>query len=107
MSPVLSETPISLAVTARRLPPLRGGRPVSPATVCRWILHGIRARDGRRVRLEAARVGGAWMTSVEALERFLAALSAVPGDMAVAPRTPTQRRRASERAAEQLAAVGI
>jgi hypothetical protein len=103
---LLAETTLGLSAAARRLPPLRGGRPVHAATLCRWIITGIRGPDGGRVRLEAVRVGGAWMTSLEALERFLAALSARAGD-ATAPRTPGQRRRASEAAAKELKAAGI
>jgi hypothetical protein len=103
-----TETALSLGAAARRLPPLRGNRPINPATVLRWILSGIRGPGGGRVRLEAVRLGGRWVTTVEALERFTATLSAVPcAEAAAAPRTPGQRRRASERAAAELEKLGI
>jgi hypothetical protein len=66
----------SFAEAARRLPALRGGKPVNPSTVWRWTRRGVRARDGRIVRLEAIRVGGTCCTSDEALLRFFRALSA-------------------------------
>src|SRR5262245_50782224 len=102
-----TETAIGLSDAARRYPPLRGGRPVNPATILRWITDAIRARDGRCVRLEAVRVGGRWLTSVEALARFTESLSAVPAADPAPVRTPAQRLRASERAAAELERVGI
>jgi hypothetical protein len=108
LSGLLSETTIGLSAAARRLPPLRGGKPVHGGTLSRWIQKGIRRPDGERVCLEAVRCGGAWMTSVEALERFLMALSTVPGSAAAPlPRTPSQRKRAAERAGRELDKVGI
>jgi hypothetical protein len=106
-----SETPLSLAAAARRIPPLRGTRPVHPATVLRWVLDGTRLPDGSRLRLEAVRCGGAWITTAEAIDRYLSALTSAPlagrGTPTPPPRTPGQRRRASERAAERLSAAGI
>ena len=63
-----TETPLTLAAAARRLPPLRNNRPVHPATILRWVadpdtslgaqaaplcrflLHGLAApkKNGRR-----------------------------------------------------------
>jgi len=64
------ENPVSLSQAARRLPPFRSDRPVHPATIWRWITEGVRLRDGSRVRLEALRIGGRFVTTVEALDRF-------------------------------------
>jgi hypothetical protein len=103
------ETLISVAQAARRLPSSRLDRPVSPSCVWRWIARGYRLADGRVVRLEGVRVCGRWLTSAEALARFFAAQTPPP-DNAVpthAPRTPTARRRASERAAAKLDKLGI
>jgi hypothetical protein len=72
---LLSEKLRSFAETARRLPALRGGKPVNPATVWRWTTRGVRSRNGVLVRLEAIRVGGTCCTSDEALHRFFRALS--------------------------------
>jgi hypothetical protein len=71
MADVLSERRMGLAEAARTLPPLRSGRPVAPATLTRWILNGVTMPDGSRLRLEAIRCGQTWLTSYEALERFL------------------------------------
>jgi hypothetical protein len=70
------------AEAARRLPALRGGRPVHPATVWRWATRGVRGRDGAVIQLESIKVGGTCCTSDEALGRFFRGLSA--GDRPVA-----------------------
>ncbi len=105
---LLSETLISLSDAARRLPPGRGRRPVSFSCVLRWITTGVPGPDGQRVRLEGVRVGGRWLTSEEALARWAERLTPTPDDGPVAPpRTVRQRRRASDRAAEELEQAGI
>jgi hypothetical protein len=71
----LTETLRSFAEAARRLPALRGGKPVNPSTLWRWTTRGIRARDGVLVRLETIKLGGTWCTSDEALVRFFRALT--------------------------------
>ncbi len=97
---------ITLSQAARRLPSNRGGRPVHISCVLRWISNGVRLGDGRIVRLEAARVAGRWLTSEAALQRFIAAQN--PGAISAPTiRTPTQRQRASERAARELEKIGI
>lgn len=61
---------------------------------------------GGVVRLEAIRVGGRWLMSRGAVARFVAALTAAssPTHTSNDPpvRTPAQRQRAAERAAEEL-----
>jgi hypothetical protein len=103
-----SEHVISLAQAARSVPSSQG-KTVHAATVWRWIRKGVLAGDGRRVRLDAAKLGGRWVTSKEALQRFLEALTPSFGNpqRGVAPRTPGQRKRAYERAAEALDKEGI
>jgi hypothetical protein len=103
------ETLMGLAQAARRLPSGRSDRPVSPSTVFRWVHDGVKLPDGKIVRLEAIRLGGRWLTSVEALERFAVAqtprldeTSEPPG----LPRSPSVRRRASQRAATELESAG-
>jgi hypothetical protein len=74
----------------------------------RWLTRGVRGPDGSRVYLQGVRVGGRWVTSVEALARFSAALSALPDSDAAPPiRTPHQRRAAAERAGRALDRIGI
>jgi hypothetical protein len=58
--------------------------------------------------LEAARLGGRWVTSLEALRRFSERLTPrLGGDDSAAPRSPTSRRRAAERAAAELDKLGM
>ncbi len=59
------ETLLTPAEAARRLPSRRQGRRVHSATVYRWIATGING-----IHLEAIRIGGSLLTSVEALQRF-------------------------------------
>jgi hypothetical protein len=69
---------------------------------------GVRLSDGCTIRLEGARVAGRWLTSEPALERFIAAQTP-SGDstLPLVARTPTARRRSSEKAALQLEKLGI
>jgi hypothetical protein len=99
------ESLISLSQAAARFPGHRGAERLHPATMTRWILKGVRAVDGRRVKLEAVRVGCRWLTSEPALQRFADALSGPATDSAPS-RTPTARQKASERAAAELRAMG-
>ena len=75
-----TESLLSFIEAARRLPSLRKGRPVSPATIWRWATRGVRTRGGVTVRLEILKLGGTCCTSDEALARFFQALSADPTD---------------------------
>jgi hypothetical protein len=101
-----------LSQVARRLGSLRGGRPVHPTTVGRWVVAGRRLPDGRRVRLEAVRIHGQWVTSWPAVLRYLAEQTAahLPADGGTGagsgPRSPAERTRASERAAAELRELG-
>jgi len=93
---------------ARRGPSTRQGKRLHPSTVLRWVLHGVRTPTGQRVRLEAVRLGGRWVTSVSALERFIAAQTpSLDGESHPTPRSRGQRLRATERAADELESMGI
>src|SRR5262245_5802633 len=103
-----TESALSLTQAARLLPPGRGGRPVTLSCVLRWVLTGARGPSGERIRLEAVRVGGRWLTTREALQRFAEALTPRPdAPPAPAPRTAGQRARAAEKAGKQLEKLGI
>src|SRR5262249_32787805 len=109
MLDLTTEQPIPLAAAADLIPPGRGGKKTHLSTLLRWILQGAKSPSGEIVRLDACRLGGRWMTSREAIHRFAQALTPthnVPTP-APAPRTPTQRSRASERAERELEKVGI
>jgi hypothetical protein len=102
------ETPLPLKDACCLVPAARNGKRTHLATLLRWILTGSRGPTGERVRLEAVRLGGRWMTSREALQRFAERLTPQsPEGPAQAPRTPTQRQRAAERAGRELDAIGI
>jgi hypothetical protein len=101
------EKRISLIQAAALLPPGRGSQRVHPSTLARWIHRGVRAPDGKRVRLEALRCGARWTTSAEALRRFAQALTPHFSDEPLPIRTTGQRQRANERAKRELAERGI
>jgi hypothetical protein len=112
--PVLAEIQaadgLSLSAAGRLFPGHRGGRSVDPSTVFRWVTKGTRTAGGQLVKLEAVRVGGRWLTSRGAVARFVSALTAAadPDSAPATPpvRTPTARRRASEKAAAVLKDMG-
>jgi len=103
-----TEKPIPLAEACKLIPPARQGKRTHLSTLLRWIMRGARSSAGEIVRLEAIRFGGRWMTSKEALQRFAERLTPRTDSPAPsAPRTPTARQRASDRAAKQLESLGI
>lgn len=91
---------------AAKLFPGRGGRRCSASTLTRWILKGARGPDGTRVRLEAFKAGSRLLTSLEALQRFSAALLLSP-PATTAVRPPAVRDRALARAEAELERNGI
>jgi hypothetical protein len=98
----------NLNQAAKLFPPFREERRVNASTIFRWIVEGVRRPDGTRLRLEGARVGGRWLTSTQAIERFMRAQTPHLG-AAERPRERTQRQRerAAERAGKQLERIGI
>jgi hypothetical protein len=103
-----TEELVSLRELAKLVPPGRNGRRTHLSSVLRWILTGAKAPSGEAVCLEGLRIGGRWFSSREALARFGGALTPqAEGSPPPAPRSPTQRRRASERAERELAKIGI
>jgi hypothetical protein len=105
MADILGETLISLADIGTRIPG-RGGKRLNPTTPWRWATKGVKAPDGRRIHLETIRAGGRTFTSVEAVGRFVAALTPRVEGTTPPTRTPTERRKASDRAAAELEAMG-
>jgi hypothetical protein len=104
-----SERTLSLSQAARILPPGRRGRPVTLSCVLRWVLEGVRLPSGEAVRLEAMRLGGRWLTSMEALQRFAARQTPDLERCSSAPtlRTPARRRKAVARAEAALQRAGF
>lgn len=108
MLDVLNEDSMTLAEAGRLLPHGPGGKLVHRSTLLRWITRGVTAVDGSRVRLEAAKLGDRFVTSRQAVVRFMEALTpALDSEPAPSPRTPQQRRRAVERAGKKLEGIGI
>ena len=70
---VLHETTLPLTEVPNHVPPMQGGKRISQSAVSRWVTHGIRTPAGV-IRLEARRLGRRWVTSHEALGRFLQGL---------------------------------
>src|SRR5262249_59910646 len=103
LHPLVRETHVSFAQATRRFPSYRGAGRCSPATVWRWVVGGIKLADGTILKLEALRLASRWVTTEEAIDRFLLAQhEACAGESAgqTAPpvRTPSQRAKAAERA---------
>jgi hypothetical protein len=107
---ILGEHVLGLSQAANRIPAHRGRGRISAATVWRWAHVGVTTQDGRKVHLEAIRLGGRWVTSVEALARFAAAQTpqADAKHVPTSPLpTPTRRQRAAQRAGEALDQLGF
>jgi hypothetical protein len=103
-----TESTISLNHVPPLLPPGRRGARVSFSCLLRWVIDGVKSPSGEVVRLEAARLGNRWITSREALQRFADRLTPKTGDSPPVPApTPNQRERAAQKAAAELAAMGI
>jgi len=97
----------ALSQAARLLPSSRKGRPVTLSCLVRWILHGVQNADGQRVHLEAARLAGRWITTPQAIARFIQAQTPQLDHRGDTPRSPAARARASRRAEQQLEELGI
>ena len=96
MFDLLNESPAPLHAAARAHP---GFRHLSGKSLTRYPLRGV-LKDAARVKLEVVRVGGRLLTSQAALTRFIEALNDAPPALP-APRSPSARLRASERAGEE------
>ena len=76
MIDLANERRIGLQETAKLYPSFRNGRPTHISTPLRHITKGVRLSNGEVIRLEGARLGGRWITTVEAVERFMQRLTA-------------------------------
>jgi hypothetical protein len=103
---LLTEDVISLAAAGKLFPGSRGADRVNPSTVYRWTIKGVCSANGL-IKLESFRAGSRVFTTKQAVERFVAALSA-PVEPVAAPavRTPSARQKAAEAAAEALKKLG-
>lgn len=80
----------------------RLGKRVSPATIWRWRLKGVKV-GGVTVRLEAVRVAGCWRTTATAFAEFIAAQTAAAN--AVHEAKPSERSASTARRLEEAGLV--
>ena len=78
-----------------------GQRP-HPTTVHRSRLRGVGG-----VKLETVRCGGRRLTSLEAVQRFIAGCTAAAAGEPIAPRTNRQREAAIAAAERELSKAGV
>jgi hypothetical protein len=100
-----SETIISLAEAARRLPARRAGKKAHISCLYRYTVTGCRG-----VVLDWIQVGATRCTSEEALDRFIEALTNKARQAHVAPAPAPlsrDRRKAIEAAEKRLALAGV
>ena len=110
MIDLASEQRIGLHEAAKLYPSFRNGRTTHISTLLRHITKGVRLSNCEVVRLEGARLGGRWITSVEAVQRFMERLTA--DALGKAPETPPirttkQRARALDRVNSELSGAGF
>jgi hypothetical protein len=106
MIDISSEKILPLREAAKLVPSARLGRPCTFQCILRWVLNGTRAPDGQNVKLDALRLGGRWITSREALQRFAESLT--PQASPPKPtKTTKQRQRAADKAEAELTRLGI
>jgi len=104
----MNENALNLARAAQLIPPLHGKRQCAhPKTLTRWIRRGRIGADGARVCLEAILLSGCYVTSREALSRFLDAI-AIPAQADNVAKPKTARISAAVSAAlEEAERLGV
>lgn len=96
---IYAESLHSLPDQSSRVPP----KGVNPSTLWRWGTKGVRG-----IKLDMVMIGGIWHTSDEAVQRFVAAITAAAANGEQAPvRTNKQREKAIAAAERELAESGI
>jgi hypothetical protein len=99
---LIHETLVFLRDVPSIAPAGPGGRKTHLSTVMRWKDRGVRG-----VRLEAIRWGYRWVTSLEALARFLVNVSLGSAAPPSNPRSTSARRRHISQADSHLDQAGI
>jgi hypothetical protein len=91
------EEVVTLTELARRLPRRRANKPTHVATLHRWRLRGLNG-----VRLAAVKYGGIWVTTVQAYQRFVDALTrATAPEVPVPANTPPMAPDSVDRALDR------
>jgi hypothetical protein len=75
----------------------RAGRPTHVSTIIRHITLGTRLPSGEIVRLEGLRLGGRWVTSQEAIQRYVERLTSAALGSTETGEAPPVRSAARER----------
>jgi hypothetical protein len=91
-----NEHAIGLHEAAKLYPSFRQGKATHISTILRHISKGTRLPSGAIIKLEGARLGGRWITTLEAVQRFMERLTgAALGESkaAEAPIVQTSARR--------------
>ncbi|QJW94602.1 DUF1580 domain-containing protein [Frigoriglobus tundricola] len=97
---LVNEEVVTFAELARRLGRRRANRPTHVATIHRWRLRGLNG-----VRLAAAKSGGIWVTTVQAYQRFVDAITQAASPEAKPPAgTP---RASADQTDRSLDALGL
>lgn len=93
---------------AKLIPSPRTGHASHSSKVVRWITNGVLV-NGQRVKLEALRMGGQWVSTAGALHEFGERLAAgkCDGPAMPLPASTSKRRREVERAERTLEHIGI
>jgi hypothetical protein len=100
------ERGLSLSEAAKLVPSSRRGKATHVSRLVRWISQGVKDGRGGVVRLEALRLGGQWVTSAEAIQRFAERLTPSDHTSSGFPQ-PAVRRKAVERAEKELNSLGV
>ena len=95
---ITKEELITFGGLVKILPRRPRGKPTHISTFCRWRFRGLKG-----IKLEAVRVGGVWMTSMEAFQRFTDRLTA-QAEAAEVTLSDSHRRPAHEAADAALEA---
>lgn len=103
--PLNGEKLISLSTVGEMFPGHRGNAHINASTVFRWVNRGVRLPNGDRLRLEAVKVGVRWLSSAEAVSRFVRALTAggtLIDEASVRIESPAARTQAARVASREL-----
>jgi hypothetical protein len=106
------EQAITLREAARLYGSSRGGRPTHASTIVRHIVKGTKIPGGEVVRLEGGKIGKKWITTRQAVQRYVDTLTRVAlaeTETAEATTATVSKRRQQElaRVDRDLDAAGI
>ncbi|MFO0798974.1 MAG: hypothetical protein U0804_16015 [Gemmataceae bacterium] len=101
----LKGPPIGVAAVGRIIHGEDGASRSRRSKIVRWFTRGLLV-NGERMKLPGVKVGGQWYTSEAFLSAWIETTTAGAGGDVEPPRSPAERRRASERADAALTEAG-